>query len=56
MNSPGHRAIIPMPAVERLGIGIIDRGMYGLSFPRNLGINKKATNCVVAWRFRHQIF
>lgn len=30
MNSPGHRANILNPAFGRLGIGILDGGMYGL--------------------------
>ena len=30
MNSPGHRANILRPAFGRLGIGILDGGMYGL--------------------------
>jgi uncharacterized protein YkwD len=30
MNSPGHRANILRPAFGRLGIGVLDGGMYGL--------------------------
>lgn len=30
MNSPGHRANILHPAFGRLGIGVLDGGMYGL--------------------------
>ncbi len=30
MNSPGHRANILNPAYRRLGIGILDAGIYGL--------------------------
>lgn len=30
MNSPGHRANILQPAFGRLGIGIVDGGIYGL--------------------------
>jgi uncharacterized protein YkwD len=30
MNSPGHRANILNPSFGRLGIGIMDGGIYGL--------------------------
>jgi len=30
MNSPGHRANILQPAFRRVGIGIVDGGMYGM--------------------------
>lgn len=30
MNSPGHRANILRPAFGRVGIGILDGGVYGL--------------------------
>jgi len=35
MNSPGHRANILNPAYGRLGIGIMDGGMYGLMVTQN---------------------
>jgi uncharacterized protein YkwD len=35
MNSPGHRANILQPAFGRLGIGILDGGMYGLMVTQN---------------------
>jgi uncharacterized protein YkwD len=30
MNSPGHRANILRPTFGRVGIGVLDGGMYGL--------------------------
>jgi uncharacterized protein YkwD len=35
MNSPGHRANILNPAYGRLGIGILDGGIYGLMITQN---------------------
>ncbi|MFN2458183.1 MAG: CvpA family protein [Chitinophagaceae bacterium] len=35
MNSPGHRANILQPAFGRLGIGILDGGVYGLMITQN---------------------
>ena len=35
MNSPGHRANILNPAYERIGIGILDGGKYGLMITQN---------------------
>jgi len=35
MNSPGHRANILNPSFGRLGIGILDGGMYGLMVTQN---------------------
>lgn len=35
MNSPGHRANILEPAYGRLGIGILDGGIYGLMITQN---------------------
>lgn len=35
MNSPGHRANILLPAYGRLGIGILDGGIYGLMVTQN---------------------
>jgi uncharacterized protein YkwD len=35
MNSPGHRANILNPAYGRIGIGIIDGGIYGLMVTQN---------------------
>ncbi|RZL05461.1 MAG: hypothetical protein EOO89_26410 [Pedobacter sp.] len=35
MNSPGHRANILRPAFGRLGIGILDGGIYGLMITQN---------------------
>jgi len=35
MNSPGHRANILNPSYGRLGIGILDGGMYGLMVTQN---------------------
>jgi len=35
MNSPGHRANILQPSFGRLGIGILDGGMYGLMITQN---------------------
>lgn len=35
MNSPGHRANILRPAFGRLGIGILDAGIYGLMITQN---------------------
>jgi len=35
MNSPGHRANILQPAFGRLGIGILDGGMYGIMVTQN---------------------
>ena len=35
MNSPGHRANILQPAFGRLGIGIMDGGIYGLMVTQN---------------------
>jgi len=35
MNSPGHRANILRPAFGRLGIGILDGGVYGLMITQN---------------------
>jgi uncharacterized protein YkwD/uncharacterized membrane protein required for colicin V production len=35
MNSPGHRANILNPAFGRLGIGILDGGIYGLMITQN---------------------
>lgn len=35
MNSPGHRANILQPAFGRLGIGILDGGIYGIMVTQN---------------------
>jgi len=35
MNSPGHKANILRPAFGRLGIGIVDGGVYGLMITQN---------------------
>lgn len=35
MNSPGHRANILQPSFGRLGIGILDGGIYGLMVTQN---------------------
>lgn len=35
MNSPGHRANILHPAFNRVGIGILDGGLYGLMITQN---------------------
>jgi uncharacterized protein YkwD len=35
MNSPGHRANILRPAFGRVGIGILDGGIYGLMITQN---------------------
>ncbi|TFF36301.1 CvpA family protein [Mucilaginibacter psychrotolerans] len=35
MNSPGHRANILHPAYGRVGIGILDGGLYGLMITQN---------------------
>lgn len=35
MKSPGHRANILNPGFGRLGIGILDGGIYGLMFTQN---------------------
>jgi uncharacterized protein YkwD len=35
MNSPGHRANILQPAFGRLGIGVLDGGIYGLMITQN---------------------
>ncbi|HEX8608233.1 MAG TPA: CAP domain-containing protein, partial [Pedobacter sp.] len=35
MNSPGHRANILNPAFGRLGVGIVDGGIYGLMITQN---------------------
>jgi uncharacterized protein YkwD len=35
MNSPGHRANILRPQFGRLGIGVLDGGMYGLMITQN---------------------
>lgn len=35
MNSPGHRANILQPSYGRLGIGILDGGIYGLMITQN---------------------
>jgi uncharacterized protein YkwD len=35
MNSPGHRANILNPSFGRLGIGILDGGIYGLMITQN---------------------
>jgi uncharacterized protein YkwD len=35
MNSPGHRANILQPRFGRLGIGILDGGIYGLMVTQN---------------------
>lgn len=35
MNSPGHRANILQPSFGRLGIGILDGGIYGLMITQN---------------------
>lgn len=35
MNSPGHRANILQPSFGRLGIGILDGGLYGLMVTQN---------------------
>ena len=35
MNSPGHRANILQPLYRRVGIGILDGGMYGLMITQN---------------------
>lgn len=35
MNSPGHRANILNPGFGRLGIGVLDGGIYGLMFTQN---------------------
>lgn len=35
MNSPGHRANILEPAFGRVGIGVIDAGVYGKMFTQN---------------------
>lgn len=35
MNSPGHRANILNPAYGRVGIGILDGGLYGLMITQN---------------------
>ena len=35
MNSPGHKANILRPAFGRLGIGILDGGVYGLMITQN---------------------
>ena len=35
MNSPGHRANILNPAFGRLGIGVLDGGIYGLMITQN---------------------
>jgi uncharacterized protein YkwD len=35
MKSPGHRANILNPAFGRLGIGVLDGGIYGLMFTQN---------------------
>ena len=35
MNSPGHRANILHPAFGRVGIGILDGGMYGIMVTQN---------------------
>lgn len=35
MDSPGHRANMLRPAFGRVGIGIADRGRYGLMVTQN---------------------
>jgi uncharacterized protein YkwD len=35
MNSPGHRANILKPTFGRLGIGVLDGGIYGLMITQN---------------------
>jgi uncharacterized protein YkwD len=35
MNSPGHRANILQPGFGRVGIGILDGGIYGLMITQN---------------------
>lgn len=35
MESPGHRANILNPEFGRLGIGILDGGIYGLMITQN---------------------
>lgn len=35
MNSPGHRANVLRPQFGRLGIGVLDGGMYGLMITQN---------------------
>jgi uncharacterized protein YkwD len=35
MNSPGHRANILQPAFGRVGIGILDGGIYGIMVTQN---------------------
>jgi uncharacterized protein YkwD len=37
MNSPGHRENILRPEFGRIGIGVIDGGIYGKMFTQNFG-------------------
>jgi uncharacterized protein YkwD len=37
MNSPGHRANILRPEFGRIGIGVVDGGIYGKMFTQNFG-------------------